>query len=136
MQDKFAALCEQLTNKIKGAYEEGVTIERAESLASEFLYAQIQVAYLLKVYDLDSRMKKTGLKAIKAAVYMEAATKDPKKPSDVLLQNMVDMNEIVVGEQKSFDEAEVEKDNLYNYLNIFKEAHIHFRGISKGRFGD
>lgn len=125
---------EDLTNDIKRAYEDGVTLDQAEKLAAKFLNAQIEVTEALRGLDLDVRMKKTGLKAIKAAVYMNNATKSDKKPSDVLLQAMVDMDELVCENQKSFDEAEVNKQALENYYNIFREAHLYFRGISKGRF--
>lgn len=130
----FLDLCKELTQSIKDAYESGTSLEDAERLASKFLYAQIQLSEHLKAADLDARMKKSGVKAIKAAVYMEGATKGDKKPSDVLLQNTVDLHALVQQEQKSLDEAEVELDALQNYFNIFKEAHIHFRGIAKGRF--
>lgn len=130
----FKSLCEELENKILEVYTNGVSLEEAERLAGEFLYAQLKVSEELKKSDLDSRMRKSGLKAVKAAIYMEAATKDQKKPSDVMLSALVDINEIVQGEQKSFDEAEAEKDNLERYYNIFKEAHTYFRQISRGKF--
>jgi hypothetical protein len=88
----------------------------------------------LQSADLDSRMKKSGLKAIRAAIYMDNASKADKKPSDTYLQNIIDMDKLVIAEQQSFDEAEVKRDGLQNYYNIFKEAHIHFRGIAKGNF--
>lgn len=124
----------ELSDKIKNTYEEGVTLEQAEKLAGEFLNAQLLIAQELSNADLDARMKKSGVKAIKAAVYMEAATKGDKKPSDTFIEAVVNMDKIVMGEQEGLDSAEVERDALQNYLNIFKEAHIHFRSIAKGRF--
>lgn len=134
IKDKFLSLCEELVNDIKNAYESSPTLEEAEKLAAKFLYAQVMVGNELRQADLDARMKKSGVKAVRAAVYMAAATKGDKKPSDVMLEATVNMDELVQGEQTSFDEAEVHKDQLYNYLNVFKEAHIYFRGIAKGRF--
>lgn len=134
MTTEFTQLCDTLTDDIKNSYEQGVTMEEAEKLAGKFLHAQLMVAEQLRVADLDSRMKKSGLKAVKAAVYMQEATKTDKKPSDSFLQAKVDMDEIVTGEQKVFDEAEVLRDSLSNYMNIFKDAHIHFRSIAKGAF--
>lgn len=125
---------QELEEVIKDSYESGVTIEEAERLAGRFLHAQIQVANDLMEADLDARMKKSGAKAIKAAVYMEAATKSDKKPSDGFLQNVVDMDKIVQQEQSALDTAEVRRNALENYLSIFREAHIHFRSIAKGRF--
>lgn len=130
----FIKLCEQLETKIQNSYVDGLTMEAAEQLAGEFLYAQIKVSAELKKADLDCRMRKTGVKAVRAAIYMEAATKDPKKPSDVMLAAMVDMNDIVQGEQTEYDKAEVDKDALERYYNIFREAHIYYRGVAKGKF--
>lgn len=134
MTSQLKSLCAELTIDIQDAYEQGITLEAAEKLAAKFLYGQIQVAEALQVMDLDSRMKKNGLKAVKAAVYMENATKGDKKPSDVMLNAIVDRDDLVIGEQNRFDEAEVVKQSLENYYGIFKDAHIYFRGISKGRF--
>lgn len=125
---------EELEKIIQAAYEEGVTLDEAEKLAGRFLHAQLKVAEELRVADLDARMRKTGLKALKAALYLEEVKKNEKKPSDTLLQHTVDANELTQNEQNSFDAAEVERDRLQNYLNVFKEAHVYFRGIAKGRF--
>jgi hypothetical protein len=130
----FKDLCTVLEEQIANSYEQGVTLEESEKLAGKFLHAQMVVSRELQQQDLDARMKKTGVKAVRAAVYMEAATKGDKKPSDVLLQALVDMSEIVTGEQKRFDEAESTRDELERYYNIFREAHVHFRQLSKGKF--
>lgn len=125
---------ESLVNDINKAYESPVTIEEAERLAAKFLDAQIQVGAELQVVDLDARMKKTGVKAIRAAVYLDTATAGDKKPSDVLIEAVINSDERVKKEQEELDKAEVKRDALYNYLNVFKESHIFFRGVSKGRF--
>lgn len=130
----FETLIKKLEDKITDSYTEGVTLEQAERLAGEFLAAQLAVSTQLKKADLDSRMRKTGVKAVRAAIYLEGATKGEKKPSDVLLAAQVDSDQLVIGEQKAYDEAEVEKDELDRYYNIFREAHVYFRGIAKGRF--
>lgn len=134
MNDNFKTLVEELTAAIQSSYEQGVTMEEAEKLAAKFLYGQIQVAEKLQVANLDSRMKKTGVKAIRAGVYMAEATRSDKKPSDVLLGALVDQAEAVITAQDLFDKAEVENDMLENYFNIFREGHIYFRGVSRGRF--
>lgn len=132
---KFQELCDQLTDKIKQSYEEGITVEQAEKLAGEFLYGQICVGTELKNADLDARMRKTGVKAVKASVYMEGATATDKKPSDTLLNAQVDLNEIVQKEQDALDKAEVRRDELKNLLSVFQEAHIFMRTIARGGFG-
>lgn len=134
MNKKFAVFCESLKADIKRSYEEGVTMDEAEKLAAKFLDASIQVGEELKLADLDRRMKKSGVKAIKAAAYLNAATQGDKKPSDKLIEAVIDSDKLVEDSCKAFDVAEVEVNNLSNYLSVFHEAHIYYRGISKGRF--
>lgn len=134
MEHSVNELCLNLALKIQKTYEEAVTMDEAEKLAAEFLHGQLVLASELKNIDLDARMKKSGLKAVKAAVYMEAATKSDKKPSDTFIENVVNLSDLVNTAQNDLDSAEVERDEVQNYFNIFKEAHIYFRGISKGRF--
>lgn len=131
----FKELCQSLEIKIQESYESGVTLQDAERLAGEFLYALLQVSNELRVTDLDARAKKAGVKAIRAAVYLEAATKDPKKPSDVMLQALVDISDLVQGEQDKLDQEESKRDALERYYNIFNQSHLHFRAIAKGSFG-
>lgn len=131
---KFDVFCTSLENKIKDSYENGVTMDQAEKLAGEFLYAQMVVSNELKRADLDSRMRKAGLKSLKAQAYMDACSKSDKKPTETALEHIVNTNELVKVEHKDFDEKESLRDNLTRYYNIFREAHIHFRGISKGKF--
>lgn len=135
MVSTFKSMCESLEKEIQDSYTNGVTVVEAERLAGNFLHAQIKVSEELKSLDLDARMRKSGVKAVRAAIYMEAATKTDKKPSDVLLEATVNMNELVQGEQDSLDKAEVERDHLERYYNIFQQAHLHFRNIAKGTFG-
>jgi hypothetical protein len=125
---------ESIEEKIRSTYEEGVTIEQAEKLASEFLNSQIVISRALAEVDLDSRMKKAGVKAIRAAVYLEECKKSDKKPSDVLLDAIVNSNDIVLGEQGRLDEAEVKKAELDRAFSILQNAHIHYRTIAKGAF--
>lgn len=128
------ALIESLTKDIENAYETSITMEEAERLAAKFLLGQIKVSESLASADLDARMRKQGVKAIRAAVYLENATKGEKKPSDVMLEAMVNRDDLVSGEEASYIKAEVEAERLQNYLNIFKDAHIYARGVSRGRF--
>ncbi len=131
----FDQYLENLAKDIELCYETPCSIEDAEKLAAHFLTAQIKVGEALKKADLDARMRKSGLKAIKAAVYLEAATKDPKKPSDVLIGAIVDSDKLVMAEQEGFDTAEVYKNQLENYLNVFNNAHLYFRALMKGSMG-
>lgn len=130
----FNDFCEQLEIKIQATYEQEVSIEDAVKLAAEFLHGQIEVSKELKKADLDSRMRKSGLKAVKAAIYMEACGKSEKKPSDVLLEHTINLSDIVSQEQDALDKAESDRDALERHFNIFQNAHIYYRGIGKGNF--
>lgn len=134
MHKELLTYITELENDIKNAYEGNITVTEAEKLAAKFLQAQMVIARELETSDLDTKMRKSGLKSIKAAVYMDEAKKDAKKPSDTLLEHHINMNEIVLGEQSRFDEAESSRDLLQNYLNIFKDSHIFFRNLSKGSY--
>lgn len=134
MNKELQAYLEELTQDIQNAYESSPTIEEAEKLAAKFLSAQILVGSHLAKADLNARMRKSGLKAIRAAVYMDAVSKADKKPSDTMLENIVNQDEIVSNEQRAFDEAEVYRNELQNYLSVFKDGHIYFRSLAKGRF--
>jgi hypothetical protein len=131
----FKEFCQKLEDKIQSTYTVGVTMEQAEHLAAEFLHAQMTVSKQLKSADLDSRMRKTGVKAVRAAIYMEASTKGDKKPTEAALAATVDMNEVVQSEQNEFDKSEVERNDLDRLYSVFQNAHIYYRGIAKGTFG-
>ena len=134
MSKEFADFCTVMSEKIHESYDPGITLDQAEKLAGEFLTAQLLTAHELHVVDLDARMRKTGLKAIKSAVRTNEVKKYDKKPTEGHLEDVVNLDEIVQGEQKSLDEAEAKRDRYQNFFNIFKDAHIFFRGVSKGRF--
>lgn len=130
LQDEFA----ELAQIVARAYDEGVTLEEAERLAAKALGVQLAIAERLKVADLDTRMKKNGLKATRARSYMAEATKGEKKPSEGFLENHVNMDVTVQTAANDYESADAETQSLTLYLGIFKDAHIYFRGIAKGRF--
>lgn len=132
---KLEQLCESLEIKIQESYTLGVTMEDAEKLAAEFLFAQMQVSNELKMQDLNSRMRRAGVKALRSAIYLKEITGKEKKPTEAQLTALLDSDDLVIGEQRGFDEAEVERDNLERYFNIFGAAHVYFRQLAKGSMG-
>lgn len=124
----------ELESDITRAYTEGVTMDEAERLAGKFLVAQMQISEQLRLADLDTRMRKSGLKAVKAAVYVATCSKSDKKPTEAQLEHTINTDSTVAGEQDAFDTAESSKESLERYYNICREAHVYFRGIAKGRF--
>ena len=132
---KFKDLCDQLEAAIESSYTDGVSLEEAERLAGRFLGAQLAVSAELKKYSLDARMRKSGLKAVRSAVYLAEVQKNEKKPTETMLASLVDTHEVVQSEQTALDTAEVEREDLERYFDVFGNAHIFFRGVAKGSFG-
>jgi hypothetical protein len=131
MKNSIKALATELEGVLHKAYEETPTIEDAEKFAARFLEAQLILANELAVVDLDARMRKAGTKRVKAAIYTDAVAKSEKKPTEAQLAALVDMNELVEGEQTGLDAAEVERELIQNYMNIFREGHVYMRQLSK-----
>lgn len=134
MDQSLDDLCESLKQVIKDTYESGVTLEEAEKLAARFLHGQMLVASALQNCDLDSRMRKNGVKAIRAAVRTNEVKRHDKKPTESQLEDVVNLDLEVTQAQEDFDITEVKKEFLENCFGIFKDAHIYFRGIARGRF--
>jgi hypothetical protein len=131
---KLQDLFKELESEIERTYTNGVTLEEAEKLAAKFLGAQLKVSSALKASDLDARMRKSGLKAIKAAVYLKEIDSKEKKPTEAQLTAAIDTSDVVSAEQDAFDRAEVNKAELERYYDVFLNAHIYYRGIAKGKF--
>ncbi len=134
MKNTLEKVCAGLEKDVKQAYEEGVTLMEAEKLAAKCLGVQLQLAREIKVVDLDSRMKKHGIKAIKAQVYMEELAKHEKKPAEAFLDHAVNQSPLLTAAENDFAIADTDKEELTNFFGIFKDAHIYFRGIAKGKF--
>lgn len=134
MFEDFNKFCVDLELDIAKAYESSATLDEAEKLAAKFLLGMIRVGNQLQRVNLDARMRKAGVKAIRAAVYLNEARATDKKPSDTLLEQVVNSSKEVRDAQNSMDTAEVESNRLDSLLQVCREAHVYFRGISKGRF--
>lgn len=122
----------QLEKKIQQAYTQDLTLEEREKLAAEFLEAQLKVSKELKNASLEARMRRTGVKAVKAAVYLAEIAKNEKKPSDVLLNALVDTNKLVQDEEEAYIQLEENANELDRIYNVTREAHTFFRQSSRG----
>ena len=130
----FKTLCEALEKEIQESYTTGITLEAAEKLAGQFLHAQMTASNELRKADLDSRMRKTGVKAMRAGMYADIVGKSDKKPTEAAIENEIVRNPVVQAEQDRLDDAEVTRDDIERYYNIFQQAHVHFRQLAKGGF--
>jgi hypothetical protein len=125
---------ELLIEEIEKASEEGLTLEHAEKVAGQALFVMNSLSLKLTVADKDRRMRKRGLKAIKSAVRLEEVKKHDKKPTEGALEDAVNLNELVAGEEEAFDVSDISKEELERQFSIAKESHLYFRGVSRGRF--
>ena len=134
MNAKIQGMFEEVQALVDRAYDEEITMQEAEKLATRLLSVQMTIAKELATVKLDARMRKSGVKAVKAVAYLDEVKKHDKKPSDSYLEHVVNTNENVNKEQDAFDAADVNAETLETLLSVFKEAHIHFRSISRGAY--
>lgn len=128
-------VCEELEEIIEKTYTSGVTMEGAERLAARFLHAQMLISSELRSASLDAKMRKAGVKGVRAAIYLAEVQKNEKKPSDTLLTAIVDTNEVVAGEEEALFKAETSSDELSRQYDIFGAAHVYYRQVSRGAQG-
>lgn len=131
---KLQALLKELEDSIQKSYQEGTSVEEAERLAAKFLYAQMAVSTELKEVTLDARMRKSGVKGIRASLYLSEVQKPDKKPTEAHLTALLDSNEVVISEQLALDTADVSAEELHRIYDIFNNGHVYFRTIAKGRY--
>jgi len=129
----FKEYCQELEEVIATSYKRGTNAIDAESFAAQFLQAQIRISQELTKADMDSRTRKSGIKAVRAAVYLDIVQNSDKKPTEAQLTAQVDTNEIVQNEQNEYDKAEVSVAELERYYNIFRETHLYYRALMKER---
>jgi len=122
---------QEVVDLLQDTYQNGITLDQAEKEAAFFLSHQLNVSDALKAADLDVRMRKNSLKAVKAAIYMELCTKGEKKPTESFLEHALNTNPLVSQAQDELDEAEVNFADLTRQFGVYKEGHIYYRGISK-----
>jgi hypothetical protein len=125
---------EKLVALIQQAADEGLTLEGAEKAAGVALGVMNDLSAKLAAADLDRRMRKRGLKAIKSAVRTEEVKRHEKKPTESALEDVINLSPLVCGEEEAFDTAEVNTEELERQFAIAKESHLYFRGASRGRF--
>jgi len=128
---KLDQLVQELEQQIMDVYDNGVSTELAERLAARCLVAQLSVSKELRNRDLDARNRKSGLKAIRAAIRLDITKSSEKKPTESTIDAMVDTDTLVSGEQAAFDLSEVERNELERLYDTFGNSHIFFRGITR-----
>ena len=131
----FKERCKELEELIISAYNTSLTLDEAEKLSANFIHAMLQVSSELSNADLDARTRKSGVKAVRAAIYLGIVQGADKKPTENMIESTINTNELVASEQSALDAAEVYKSELERYYDIFNQAVFHFRNASKGGQG-
>lgn len=124
---KYGLLLEQ----IKKASEDNITITEAERTAALALDTMDEISDELTIVDKNRRMRKSGLKALKAAIRLEAVQKNEKKPTEGALEDLVAVSIDYRSAEEEYDDAEVLQAELDRHFDISKESHIYFRGVAK-----
>ncbi len=128
----FKEFCTELEEKVINSYSNGVSLDEAERNAGQFLHATMVVGAELTRADLDARTRKSGVKGIRAAIYLDIVQTTDKKPTETAIDSMITVNKLVAAEQKALDSAEVRKAELERLYDIFNQAHVYFRQMSRG----
>ncbi len=128
----FKEFCTELEEKVITSYSNGVSLDEAERNAGQFLHATMVVGAELTRADLDARTRKSGVKGIRAAIYLDIVQTTDKKPTETAIDSMITVNKLVAAEQKALDSAEVRKAELERLYDIFNQAHVYFRQMSRG----
>lgn len=134
MNKNVQDFCDSVQTSIRECYENTLTMEDAEKLSAKCLDAQLEISKELRNIDLDARMKKSGLKAVKAAVYNDLISKSEKRPTVDQLEHSLNLDSEVSKAQDLLDSGEVDRDELKRYYDVFHEAHVFFRSLAKGAF--
>lgn len=122
---------DKLTFEIQKSEEQSITINEAERNAALSLAAMVELSAWLKIEDKNRRMRKSGLKAIKAAIRLEAVQKQEKKPTEGALEDLVNVNPDYRAAEELYDDAEATVAELDRQFDISRESHLYFRTISK-----
>ena len=127
--DKYQKVLEQLDSLASGTFDE----DEAPNMAALCLIAQASLLADLASADLRSRALKRDIDFAKAKAFADIKqNSDGKKPTDALVQNLVNKDEDV--RRISFEQNYAERDykQLSNIHALLKEAHLTFRSIKKG----
>ncbi len=86
----------------------------------------------LRIASLDAKMRKAGVKSVRAAVYLAEVQKSDKKPTEAMLSSIIDTTDIVNSEEEALYRAETSADELQRYYDIFGASHVYYRQVSRG----
>jgi hypothetical protein len=127
--EKYHAVLLQLDSLASGTFDE----DEAPNMAAMCLIAQASLLADLAAADLRSRALKRDIDFAKAKAFADIKqTPADKKPTDALVQNLVNKDEEVRRISNEQNIAERDYKQLSNIHALLKEAHLTFRSIKKG----
>lgn len=128
--DKYYKVLVQLDSLSAGTFDE----DESSNMAALCLLAQASLLADLAAADLRSRALKRDIDFAKAKAFADLKQNpgDGKKPTDVLVQNLVNKDEDVRRISNEQNLAERDYKQLSNIHSLLKEAHLTFRSIKKG----
>lgn len=127
--EKYQKVLEQLDSLSSGTFDE----DDAPNMAAMCLIAQASLFADLASADLRSRALKRDIDFAKAKAFADIKQNpDGKKPTDALVQNLVNKDEEVRRISLEQNYAERDYKQLSNIHALLKEAHLTFRSIKKG----
>lgn len=128
--DKYHTVLLQLDSLASGTFDE----DEAPNMAAMCLLAQASLLSDLAASDLRSRALKRDIDFAKAKAFADIKQNpaDGKKPTDALVQNLVNQDEDVRRISNEQNIAERDYKQLSNIHALLKEAHLTFRSIRKG----
>lgn len=128
--EKYHKVLEQLDSLSSGTFDE----DDAPAMAAMCLIAQASLLADLASADLRSRALKRDIDFAKAKAFADLKQNPPdgKKPTDALVQNLVNKDEEVRRISLEQNYAERDYKQLSNIHALLKEAHLTFRSIRKG----
>lgn len=124
-------LIEKLQARIQEVYEDGVTVTKSEDITHELADAEFKLVTMITPLDMDVRMRKHGVKQIRAAVYLDIIKNSEKKPTESQLAAMVDSDALVTEAQNSYDEAESLLAEAERLLDAVHNSQVVFRTLMK-----
>lgn len=126
---------QELIQSLETTYQGGITLGEAEKLAAKALFVMDQLSRELVTKEGDRRLRKAGVKAIRAAIRIAEVKKYDKKPTESQLEDVLNTSEIVLAEESAFDSAEVDSEAYERMYSIAKEIHVYYRGVARGSQG-
>jgi hypothetical protein len=124
-------LIEQLQKRVSEVYENGTTVSQSEEITHELADAEFKLVTMITPLDLDARMRRHGVKQIRAAVYLDIIKNSEKKPTEAQIAAMVDSDSLVSDAQKGYDGAEAALAEAERLLDAVHNSQVVFRTLMK-----